>query len=165
MRQKKSFLYTLIQKKLKRTAVIVVLLGSYMFVMNLLTGASCIIRSSIGLPCPGCGMTRAYARLFMLDIRGAFAWHPMFWAVPALFAAWLCNEYIAYITTKHPGRRVWFVWFYEPFILCVGAAVIIVFVIRMILLFPHTEPFTFNQNAFAPRIFRLVQAGFNYLFK
>jgi len=157
MEDKKPFLKFSI-KKTGRTAALVVLLGAYMFIMHLLTGTSCVLRSSVGLPCPGCGMTRAYASLLSLDIRGAFFWHPMFWAIPVLFAAWL---YQKYIKTKYPGRRV---KFYEPLILTVGVSVMLVFIIRAVLLFPHTEPLTLNPNAVMPRIFRLLQRGFKSIF-
>lgn len=35
-----------------------------------------------GIPCPGCGMTRAYIALLHLDFRAAFYYHPLFWMVP-----------------------------------------------------------------------------------
>jgi len=43
----------------------------------------CPSRRLLGLPCPGCGMTRALAALLRGDLAGAFALHP--WA-PALAA-------------------------------------------------------------------------------
>jgi len=42
-----------------------------------------------GIPCPGCGMSRAYLRLLRLDVRGAFEMHSMFWAIPLLLAYYL----------------------------------------------------------------------------
>ena len=44
----------------------------------------CPVRSIIGIPCPGCGLTRACLAALHLDFSAAFAWHPMFWCVPAL---------------------------------------------------------------------------------
>lgn len=48
----------------------------------------CPIRHLTGLPCPGCGMSRAWLAALRLDFAQAFRCHPMFWAVPvvALFA-------------------------------------------------------------------------------
>ncbi len=44
----------------------------------------CVWRYFFGIPCPGCGMTRAYIALLHLDIRRAFYFHAMFWSVPVL---------------------------------------------------------------------------------
>ena len=42
----------------------------------------CLIKWAFGIECPGCGITRAYVSLFRLDIRQAFLYNRMFWAVP-----------------------------------------------------------------------------------
>ena len=44
----------------------------------------CIPRLITGIPCPACGMTRAWLALFRLDPVSAFRHHPMFWCVPVL---------------------------------------------------------------------------------
>ena len=49
-------------------------------------GLNCPIRSLTGIPCPGCGMSRAWLSALRLDILGAFRYHPMFWSVPVLMA-------------------------------------------------------------------------------
>lgn len=49
----------------------------------------CLVKALFGIPCPGCGMTRAYIRVLHLDFVGAFQLHPMFWAMPILFAYYL----------------------------------------------------------------------------
>ena len=143
--------------QIKRTAFIVVLLGAYMLAMQLLTGSSCTLRSSFGLPCPGCGMTRAYASLFSLDICGAFVWHPMFWAGPVVIAAWVYKEYIK---IKYPGRRV---RFFEPLVGIIGSLLILTFAVRAVFLFPHSEPFTLNADALFPKMFRIFITFFETL--
>ena len=52
-------------------------------------GLNCPIRSLTGIPCPGCGMTRAWLAALRLDILGAFRYHPMFWSVPVLMAYYI----------------------------------------------------------------------------
>lgn len=37
----------------------------------------CVFHRVTGLDCPGCGMTRAFVRLFQGDWRGAYAYHPL----------------------------------------------------------------------------------------
>lgn len=49
-----------------------------------LTG-NCPILRMFGVPCPGCGMTRACAALLRLDFRAAAAYHPLvFVLIPGL---------------------------------------------------------------------------------
>ena len=143
--------------KIKKLSITAVLLGAYMLAMQLLTGSSCILRSSVGAPCPGCGMTRAYASLFSLDICGVFRWHPMFWAVPVFIAACLYREYVK---IKHPERLV---RFFEPLTWFIGISLILTFAVRAVLFFPHTEPFTFNPDAIIPKTLRLLKTFFETL--
>ena len=49
----------------------------------------CFVKVLLGIPCPGCGMTRAYIRVSHFDFAGAFQYHPMFWAMPILFLYYL----------------------------------------------------------------------------
>ncbi len=47
----------------------------------------CPVRFFTGLPCPGCGMTRALGHAAGLRFEEAFHQHPLFWLAPVL--AWL----------------------------------------------------------------------------
>lgn len=49
-------------------------------------GWGCPFRNLTGMPCPGCGMTRAWFAFLRLDILSAIYYHPMFWSVPVLLA-------------------------------------------------------------------------------
>ena len=41
----------------------------------------CPIYYFFNIPCPGCGITRAYLALLSLDIKGAFHFHPLFFTI------------------------------------------------------------------------------------
>ena len=47
-------------------------------------GRGCLFRNLIGIPCPGCGMTRAWLCVLRMDLMAAFRYHPIFWGVPVL---------------------------------------------------------------------------------
>lgn len=49
-----------------------------------LIGVGCPIKFMTGVSCPGCGMTRAWLELARGHLAAAFAYHPLFWAVPAV---------------------------------------------------------------------------------
>ena len=44
----------------------------------------CVLRSLAGIPCPTCGLTRAWLYALRLDFGSAFRQYPMFWAIPIL---------------------------------------------------------------------------------
>jgi hypothetical protein len=65
----------------------------------------CLSRRLLGLPCPGCGMTRAFAHLAKGEWRAALAAHP--------FSPWLAAELVlvwtawgAAVAGRLP-RRIW----------------------------------------------------------
>ncbi len=48
---------------------------------------SCFFRFFTGIPCPSCGMTRAFLSLIKLNLRESFYYHPLL--IPSLFAAFI----------------------------------------------------------------------------
>lgn len=55
----------------------------------------CVFRLMTGIPCPGCGMTRAWLAALRLDFAAAFAYHPLFWVVPIAFVLAFVREKMA----------------------------------------------------------------------
>lgn len=106
---------------MKRNAVIIIL-G-----ILLIWGAfECPLYGFFGIPCPTCGMTRAW-RLFLSGrIAEAFKMHPLF-PVPAVF-----------ILPYFRKRRY-----------VLGSMVIfaVVYIIRMYFLFPSVPPMNYNYNS------------------
>lgn len=51
-----------------------------------LLDVGCVVRFVTGVPCPGCGMTRAWLALLRGDLAAALAYHPMFWSFPLAVA-------------------------------------------------------------------------------
>ena len=49
------------------------------------TGVGCVFLYFLGIPCPGCGMTRALRALLRLDFAAAFGYHPLIFAMPYVF--------------------------------------------------------------------------------
>lgn len=91
----------------------------------------CGIRALTGFPCASCGMTRAYKALLAGDPGLAFRMHPLFWLPPAI--AVLCYFKRTLLTNK---------WFW----IAVVTLVVAVYIARMVLLFPDTEPMTYYEQ-------------------
>ncbi len=133
-------------KFIKKYAVWFIIIIGYMIIAQIVTGTTCLIKSTIGVPCPGCGMTRATLELLSGNISAALHYHPLvvffYPAVIVLFLLWkFCRK-------SHPRAVMMFAMFFV-------VVFITVYVIRLIIYFPHTEPFTFNTNTFLGRFIKL----------
>ena len=69
-------------KCLRLTPVALLLAGIYAHI-------GCPIRYVTGIPCPGCGITRAVLALLRLDFTEAFHFHPLVFLLPVLALLWL----------------------------------------------------------------------------
>ena len=49
----------------------------------------CPLASSFGIPCPGCGLTRATLALLHGDVRAALHFHPLVWLLAPLFVGFV----------------------------------------------------------------------------
>lgn len=52
------------------------------YVCASLLGWGCPLQHFTGIPCPGCGMSRALCALLRLDFGAALRWHPMIYVLP-----------------------------------------------------------------------------------
>ena len=103
------------QKRLKTALVIAVAaLTSLIWeaMLILYNGKGCLFKKLIGIPCPACGMTRAYTAIFKGDFAAAFYYNPAWWTVPLAIALGLA----AAIDKKR--SRLWLkIFFADIFIL------------------------------------------------
>jgi len=98
----------------------------------------CPFRFVLGLPCPGCGMTRAWLAAMRFDFHTAFRMHPLFLLAPPLLI-------LAF--QKRQKRLA------ENILIGIAIIFIVVYVVRMVYLFPDTEPMVLNQRGLVQRIF------------
>jgi hypothetical protein len=125
---------------IKKYGVAVLLLAAFMFLTHVTAGTVCMVNALFGMPCPGCGLTRAWYAALGLRVGEAFAFHPLF-AVPFVYVGiWVWTRV----------RKVNPPWF-KTLSIGVLAAFLAVYVIRMVMFFPHTEPFVLNFDSFLLR--------------
>lgn len=62
----------------------------------------CPLAGTFGIPCPGCGLTRATLALLRGDLRGALELHPLVWLLTPLFVGF--SLAIAWELVRDPGR-------------------------------------------------------------
>lgn len=106
-----------LKPKLIFTLVYIVAVG-IMRVFNL----PCIFIGLFNVPCPGCGMTRAWLSVFSLDFAKAFSYHAMFWAVPVIYLYFIFNGNL--FKNKKIDKIIWLLfaigflinWIYHLFL-------------------------------------------------
>lgn len=94
---KKLFINTSVPENHKqlmkdRLRLIVMITGIYVLFHLLQIG--CPIRFLSGIPCPGCGMTRACIAALRFDLVKALYYHPLFFLAPVMLLLFLFDLYI-----------------------------------------------------------------------
>lgn len=106
----------------------------------------CVFKVYAGLPCPGCGMTRAFIAASAGQWGQAFFWHPLWpWMLigPLIYAGLLKFKPSS---EKSRSRMIWMTL----------AAFGMVYVLRMIWLFPETAPMDLNDKSIMFSIYKFL---------
>ncbi len=111
-----------------------------------INGSTCVVRVITGLPCPGCGLTRASISLLHFDFPGAFHYHPLVYLIIPLFI----------ITAVLLLTRKTTIWKLAPLFIVVGIVMSIVYVIRLYLFFPDIEPMIYDSNSVFARLYKFL---------
>ena len=120
----------------------------YLVALTLLTHEACPMRLVFGIPCPACGMTRAF--WYLATLRPVEAWQMNPFAFPFLaFAVWFgIRRYLL-------GRKVLFT---KIAIALLFIGMIVFYIYRMIYFFPGEEPMTFYRHSVLQTIMENVSA-------
>ncbi len=88
---------------------------------------SCLIKNMTGIPCPTCGMTRAYKYFLHGDFQEAFYYHPLFLLViPVAFIIFFRKD--PFVEKFYKSKTLWSI----IFVLTFG-----VYFFRMITVYPE----------------------------
>lgn len=69
--------------------------------LGLLPFTTCLVKIVFGMPCPGCGMTRASLRLLHGDVTGSLRFHPV--ALPAAVGLVVAVVLAVALPAEHPA--------------------------------------------------------------
>lgn len=72
------------QKKICLLLLFILYFGMAYFIMGRL-GIPCVFKVLFGIPCPGCGMTRALFALLRGDLAAAFKYNAVIFLMPYVF--------------------------------------------------------------------------------
>lgn len=115
--------------------------------VSLLGHGLCPSRELLGLPCPGCGLTRSI--LLLLGGRFEESWRlqPFGYAWLALGVVFIVDRYVL-----ESRQRLWKGMFT---LVCVG--MVALYGYRMATMFPHTEPMTYYDGNLLHRFFSYIR--------
>lgn len=112
----------------------------------------CPILTTLGIPCPGCGITRAFRALFAGKIGDSFFYYPLWPLALFVFIIWFLGKQ-SWVQIK------WVNWIMkkDAFWYSCLAVVLIVYIIRMIWLFPDVIPMQSNPNGILIRLYHWIR--------
>lgn len=131
---KKAF--QLIWLDIKALWLFVVCVAIYICIANFVFETMCPFAIVTGLPCPGCGLTRAAFCVLRLDFAGAFEMHAFIY--PCIVIAVICfiNRYFLEKKNFMP----------MGLIITVGCIMIIYWIWRLFTIFPGPEPMNYRER-------------------
>ena len=133
---------------MKKSFLLFLFIGSVSLLFSFIfKRSSCLFLNITGIPCPSCGMTRAYIALFRGNLSQAFHYHPLF-LIPIVVILITMDK----IRTNKK--------LFSGLIIFLITLLLIVYVLRLILYFPKKEPLVFFSDAVLPRFFRFVKSKF-----
>lgn len=95
---------------------------------------NCLVKRTIGIPCPGCGMSRACYYLLTMQFKTAFVYHPLVFVMPLIMSVLLFSGY-GIFNRLYTSKIFWGI---------ILVLFTVVYVIRMYLYFPNTEPMDYH---------------------
>lgn len=118
----------------------------YIVITYAFTIPNCITKLTIGLPCPGCGLTRAAFSLFRFDFIQAFKYNPIIFIIPIIAWIFIFKER-PMINKIYKSKAFWIL------LLCI---LLIVYILRFIYVYPNS-PMDYHEDSLFHWIISLFQ--------
>ena len=137
-------------KRIGATIIALILFIIYSVLTTEFFGSACPFFLLFGIPCPGCGMTRAYLALFHGDIVQAFSMHPLFWVLPLalIFGAY---SKVVYNKSSKKSRVL------EAIMIILCIVFVVAYIVRMISFYPYKYPLVYNENCLFQKIIEHIK--------
>jgi hypothetical protein len=118
--------------------------GIYCVALYTLTGGLCVFRGLLGIPCPGCGGSRAILYLAKGNLQKCLELNP---SAPLVFLCLLNEIRVSYF--KRGNKKL------ASILLSVSIIIsLILYIVRMKLYFPYREPYVVYPDSLLIRILK-----------
>ena len=121
----------------------------YIVTVNTVLHEGCPFEIVFGVPCPACGITRAWISALKFDFSKAFYYHPLFLLVIPVIIVIVYKDY-KYIDRIYKSNLFWLVLI---------VIVLLTYILRMIFQFPN-EVLKINENSLLQIIIRFIKSLF-----
>ena len=146
----------------KGAALVTILL--FLLLLQEFLGTSCYSAAVFGIPCAGCGTSRAVWLLLQGRVGDALIMHPLIFITLA-FVIIVPVFTLVRLLHKKRGKNT-----FSPLsarttnrvFITLALVYFVVYVVRMILYFPHTEPMLYNSNSILGYIISFVRRLFSF---
>ncbi len=131
--------------RIKKIIIFIEVLAFFFFL-----DIGCIIKLLTGIPCPGCGITRAILLGLQGEIGFALQFHPLFPLTIFLLIIWLFREGEIFSNSKYDNIA----WLF------IGGLYLGVYIIRMKMLFPSIPPMDYNENSLLSQVWSFINYAY-----
>ena len=111
----------------------------FFFFVCLITGMGlCPVRATLGIPCPGCGLSRALLLIVQGNLIEAWCFHPFSYVFIIFITMFFINRYLYQYTSDITLKKGLFI---------IACFMLIFYLYRMIRFFPNQSPMIFYDDS------------------
>ena len=127
--------YSILINFIKKYYIAIILFSLYLLITYLLEIPNCLIKLIWGIPCPGCGMTRAGFSVLKFDFISALKYNPLIFVFPFILFIMIFHE-IPLVKKLYKSKILW---------ITLTIIIFATYVLRLIFVFPN-PPMDYNPN-------------------
>lgn len=144
-------MWSRLRSDIKQIAVPLIAICLYILIGNLILGKICPMRMLFGIPCPGCGTTRALWLLLQGKVGEAAAINPLWIPIVVLGLIFFINRY--FVTSEQLSDKILHILKIAVAVVCVLC--IVYYAYRMIYWYPDRAPMLYDPDNLLQRLVKI----------
>jgi len=131
---------------IKKYYIPIILFLAYAIITRIFNVCNCLVKLTIGFPCPGCGLTRACFSILRLDFVQAFKYNPLVFVIPIIVWVIIFSER-PIIQKVYNSKLFWITLF---------IIVVTTYVLRLVFIYPDI-PMDYYEHNLLNQIIKLFK--------